>query len=68
MRNCDSFNRLLELNLYVTVLANSHPDFVTEVQTTFTMWNGNVTTYKLPDWYDPESNDVAQIYVDYLDG
>jgi len=32
------------------------------------MWNGNVTTYKLPDWYDPEKNDVAQIYVDYLDG
>jgi hypothetical protein len=28
IRNCDSLDRLLELNLYINVLANTHPDFV----------------------------------------
>lgn len=35
IRNCDGMSRLLELNLYVNVLANTHPDFVTELQTAF---------------------------------
>ena len=31
VRDCDSLNRLLELNLYINILENSHPDFVSEV-------------------------------------
>ena len=31
IRNCDQLNRLLELNLYIAVLANTHPDFTTEL-------------------------------------
>lgn len=48
VRDCDSLNRLLELNLYINVLENSHPDFVTEVQTSWTMNVGDVVTYQLP--------------------
>lgn len=35
VRNCDGMSRLLELNLYINVLANTHPDFTTELQTAF---------------------------------
>ena len=31
IRNCDSLDRLLELNLYINILANTHPDFTSEV-------------------------------------
>lgn len=31
VRNCDAMNRLLELNLYINVLSNTHPDFVETV-------------------------------------
>ena len=45
VRDCDSLNRLLELNLYINVLENSHPDFVSEVQTAWVMNVGDVVTY-----------------------
>ena len=45
VRDCDSLNRLLELNLYINVLENSHPDFVSEVQTSWVMNVGDVVTY-----------------------
>jgi hypothetical protein len=63
VRNCDSLDRLLELNLYINVLANTHPDFVSQVETSFTLTVGQPYSYKLPAWSDPENNDVAQIYV-----
>jgi hypothetical protein len=63
VRNCDSLDRLLELNLYINILANTHPDFVSQVETSFTLTVGQPYSYKLPDWSDPEKNDVAQIYV-----
>jgi len=45
VRDCDSLNRLLELNLYINVLENTHPDFVSEVQTSWVMNVGDVVTY-----------------------
>jgi len=68
IRNCDNLNRLLELNLYITVLTNTHPDFTSDVQTSWTMAVNDTVSYKMPGWSDPESNDVAQIYVDTMDG
>jgi|DEB19_MinimDraft_2_1074335.scaffolds.fasta_scaffold04217_2 hypothetical protein len=68
IRNCDALDRLLELNLYINVLANTHPDFVTQVQTSFTLTVGTPFSYVLPGWSDPESNDVAQIYVAVMEG
>ena len=53
VRNCDSMNRLLELNLYINVLSNTHPDFVETVQTSFEMSVGEVKTYQLPVVEDP---------------
>ena len=35
IRDCDALGRLLELNLYINVLKNSHPDFAQEVETSF---------------------------------
>ena len=35
IRSCDNLNRLLEMNLYIEVLKNTHPTFSTALQTTF---------------------------------
>ena len=67
IRNCDDLDRLLELNLYIGVLTNTHPDFTKSVQTAFEMSVGEVYSYKLPPWADPESNDVAVVYLDYME-
>lgn len=53
VRDCDSLNRLLELNLYISILENSHPDFVSEVQTAWVMNVGDVVTYQLPQVQNP---------------
>jgi hypothetical protein len=60
-------NRLLELNLYIAVLANTHPDFVKDVETSFTLAVGDTYSYTLPAWADQEGNDQAEIYVDYME-
>lgn len=31
IRDCDELNRLLELNLYIEILANTYPDFTSDV-------------------------------------
>lgn len=67
IRNCDDLNRLLELNLYIAVLANTHPDFVKDVETSFTLAVGDTYSYTLPAWADQEGNDQAEIYVDYME-
>jgi len=41
IRNCDSLNRLLEMNLYINVLSNTHPDFVSEITTTYSLSVGD---------------------------
>ena len=35
IRSCDNLNRLLEMNLYIEVLANTYPDFISEPETSF---------------------------------
>jgi hypothetical protein len=56
-------SRLLELNLYINVLANTHPDFTTELQTAFQMAVGQEETYNLPDIVDPDGNSVPEVYI-----
>ena len=46
------------INLYIEVLSNTHPDFVTEPDTSFTMAVGDVISYKLPPVVDPDGNDI----------
>ena len=37
MRSCDAQDQLYEMYLSIDVLANSYPDFVTEIDTAFTV-------------------------------
>jgi len=67
IRDCDAQNRLLELTLYVEVLSNTYPDFVTEPETTFTLAVGDVINYQLPNVIDPEGNDEPFVYVGIMD-
>ena len=59
---------MLELNLYIEVLSNTHPDFVSEVQTNFDVEVNVPLVYSLPAWEDPEGNDVAVIEVIPMEG
>ena len=63
IRSCDKLNRLLEMNLYIEVLTNTYPEFVSEPDTTFVVELNEVLQYKLPDALDPEGNDEPEIYV-----
>ena len=67
IRDYDSLGRLIELNLYIEVLSNTHPDFVTEPDTSFTMAVGDVISYKLPPVVDPDGNDMPEVYIDKMD-
>jgi len=51
IRDCVTDN-LLELNLYIDVLSNSHPDFEEEIETSFTLTVGDEFIYKLPKVVD----------------
>jgi hypothetical protein len=68
LRDCNAFERLLELNLYVKVLSNTYPAPISDIQTTFTLDNGDVLTYRVPRLVDPEGNDVPEVYVGKMDG
>jgi len=63
IRNCDGLNRLLELNLYINVLSNTHPDFTTEMQTTFTLKLNETLSYKLPPIKDSDGNDEPEVFL-----
>ena len=63
LRDCNAFERLLELNLYIRVLSNTYPSPVTDIQTSFTMDTGDVLTYRVPLLVDPEANDTPECYV-----
>ena len=67
-RDCDALSRLLEVNLYIEVLSNNPPDFVTELETSFTMAVGDVVSYKLPPVVDSEGNDIPEVYIDKMNG
>ena len=66
LRDYDSLDRLLEFNLYIEVLSNTHPDFVTEPETSFTMAVGDVRSYKLPPVVDPDNNDIPEVYINTM--
>jgi|Transcript_42353 hypothetical protein len=63
IRSCDNLNRLLEMNLYIEVLANTYPDFVSEPETSFVLGVNEVYQYELPAVVDPEGNDEPEVYV-----
>jgi hypothetical protein len=67
LRDCNAFERLLELNLYIKVLSNTYPAPVSDIQTTFNLSNGDVLTYRIPKLVDPEGNDVPEVYVGKMD-
>ena len=67
IRSCDNLDRLLEMNLYVEVISNTYPDFITEPETAFTVAVYDVYQYKLPAVVDPEGNDEPEVYVGYMD-
>ena len=66
LRSCDRLNRLLEMNLEVSILANSAPDFVTPVQIDFTVKLYDTVEYQLPEIIDNENNDSSQVFINYL--
>ena len=63
IRGCSNFNELLELYLYVNVLENNYPDFVKEIEVSWTLPVGDVVSYKLPELADKEGNDVPEVYI-----
>ena len=67
IRSCDNLDRLLEMNLYVEVISNTYPDFLTEPETAFTVAVNDVYQYQLPEVLDPEGNDEPEVYVGYMD-
>ena len=70
IRNCDELDRLLELNLYIEVLSNTHPDFdeKNKIKTNFDVEVGKKLVYSLPKVEDPEGNDEAVIEVIPMEG
>ena len=67
IRACDNLDRLLEMNLYVEILSNTYPDFVSEPETSFIVAVGDTYQYKLPAVTDPEGNDKPEVYIGYMD-
>jgi len=63
LRGCSRFNELLELYLYVDVMKNTYPDFVSEIETTWTIPVNDVFTYNLPAIKDDEGNDEPEVYI-----
>lgn len=66
IRDCTA-KGILELNLYIDVLSNSHPDFVEEIETSFTLTVGQNFTYKLPKVEDADENDTPVVVIDVME-
>lgn len=49
--------------MYVRVNSNGHPDFVTEVETSWKLAVNDTFDYKLPQLVDKEGNDVPELYI-----
>lgn len=58
LRDCNAFERLLELNLYIRVLSNTYPSPVSDITTSFTLAVGDVLTYRIPTLVNPNGNDT----------
>jgi hypothetical protein len=63
LRGCSRFDALLELYLYVNVMKNTYPDFIREIETSWTLSVGDRFEYKLPALKDNEGNDDPEVYV-----
>ena len=68
MRSCDAQDQLYEMHLSIDVLANTYPDFVTEIDTSFTVSPDETFTYQLPELVDPEANDEPEVLVTPIEG
>jgi len=55
------------MNLYIEVISNTYPDFVSEPETAFTVAVNDVYQYQLPEVTDPEGNDDPEVYVGKMD-
>lgn len=67
LRGCSHFKKLYEVYLYIEVLSNTYPDFVKEVQTSWTLEVNQVETYTLPELNDKEGNDEPVVYIKAMD-
>ena len=47
--------------------SNSAPEFSTDVQTQFALTMNTNSSYTLPNFYDPEGNDVPMIYINSME-
>jgi hypothetical protein len=63
IRGCTRLNQLIELNLYVDVLTNNYPDFVSTINTTWTLEVNQTERYPLPRLVDKEGNDQPEVYI-----
>ena len=61
------WRNLYEATFSVTVLSNSYPDFVSELQTSFSLMPGDVFVYQMPDLVDPEGNDEPEVLITELE-
>ena len=52
-----------ELTFYVNVSSNSAPEFLTDLQTQFTIDMHKEEKYTLPAFSDPEGNDTPFVYI-----
>jgi hypothetical protein len=52
LRDCDKVDRLVELNLYIDILANTVPFPEKTIQTSFKMEVGDVLVYQIPKLID----------------
>jgi hypothetical protein len=66
LRGCSRFGTLAELYLYVNVMKNTYPDFITNIETTWVMAKGEVINYKLPNLKDDENNDIPEVYINSM--
>lgn len=62
LRGCTGSN-LYELYLYIDIKNNNYPDFIREIETTFTLTVGKVFEYKLPPIVDKENNDESEVFI-----
>lgn len=67
LRGCSRFGRLFEIYLYIEVLSNTYPDFVTEIETSWTLSVNEVFGYTLPALKDKEGNDEPVVYIRAMD-
>ena len=67
IRNCNSLDQLLEMNLHIEVMYNTYPDFVSEPETAFTVEVFDVYQYQLPSVMDPDGNDEPEVYINTME-